>query len=158
MHCFLWNPFLLVEVFIWCETWRPLKYISTSHQKCSMKKGVFRNFTKFTGKHLFQSLFFFTGLRPVTLFKKRLWHSCLSVDFPKFLRTHFLQNSSGGLFLHHTLIKNVEGYYESSQTSKWNFLRKKVNGWKLHRRFWLGSEYASGMMAYILYIINTWLS
>ena len=26
-------------------------------QRCSVKKGVFRNFTKFTGKHLCQSLF-----------------------------------------------------------------------------------------------------
>ena len=30
----------------------------SSHQWCSMKKGVLRNFTKFTGKHLRQSLFF----------------------------------------------------------------------------------------------------
>ena len=27
-------------------------------QRCSMKKGVLRNLTKFTGKHLCQSLFF----------------------------------------------------------------------------------------------------
>ena len=26
--------------------------------KCSVKKGVLRNFAKFTGKHLYQSLFF----------------------------------------------------------------------------------------------------
>ena len=33
------------------------------------KKGVLRNFTKFTGKHLWQSLFFnkVAGLRPVTM-------------------------------------------------------------------------------------------
>ena len=30
----------------------------SNHQRCSMKKGVLRNFTKFTGKHLCQSLFF----------------------------------------------------------------------------------------------------
>ena len=30
----------------------------SSHQRCSIKKGVLRNFTKFTGKHLCQSLFF----------------------------------------------------------------------------------------------------
>ena len=30
----------------------------SSHQRCSMKKGILRNFTKFTGKHLCQSLFF----------------------------------------------------------------------------------------------------
>ena len=29
----------------------------SSHQRCSMKKGVLRNFAKFTGKHLYQSLF-----------------------------------------------------------------------------------------------------
>ena len=46
-----------------------------------MEKGVLRNFTKFTGKHLCQSLFFnkVAGLRPATLLKKRLWHRC----FPK---------------------------------------------------------------------------
>ena len=38
------------------------------------KKGVLKNFTKFTGKHLCQSLFFnkVAGLRPATLLKKRL--------------------------------------------------------------------------------------
>ena len=29
------------------------------------------------------------GLRPATLFKKRLWHRCIPVDFAKFLRTSF---------------------------------------------------------------------
>ena len=32
--------------------------IRSRHQSCSMKKVVLRNFTKFTGKHLCQSLFF----------------------------------------------------------------------------------------------------
>ena len=30
----------------------------SSHQRCSLRKGVLRNFAKFTGKHLCQSLFF----------------------------------------------------------------------------------------------------
>ena len=36
------------------------------------KKGFLKNFSKFTAKHLYQSLFFnkVTGLRPATLFKK----------------------------------------------------------------------------------------
>ena len=65
-----------------------------------MKKGVLRNFTKFTGKHLYQSLFFnkVADLRPATLLKK-LWHRCFSVNFVKFLRTPFLQNNSGRLLL-----------------------------------------------------------
>ena len=55
------------------------------------KKGVLRNFTKFKGKHLCQSLFFnkVTGLRAATLLKKRLWHRCFPVSFGRFLRTPF---------------------------------------------------------------------
>ena len=36
--------------------------------------------------------------RSATLLKKRLWHRCFSVNFAKFLRTPFLQNTSGGYF------------------------------------------------------------
>ena len=45
----------------------------SSHKRCSMKKGVPRNFPKFIGKHLCQSLFFnkVASLRPATLLKKR---------------------------------------------------------------------------------------
>ena len=50
------------------------------------RKGVLRNFTKFTGKHLHQSLFF---NKVATLLKKGLWHNCFPVNFPKFLRTPF---------------------------------------------------------------------
>ena len=56
------------------------------------KKGILKNLTKSTGKHLCQSLFFnkVTGLRPVTVLKKRLWHRCFPVDFVKYLKTPFL--------------------------------------------------------------------
>ena len=52
-------------------------------------KGVLRNLTKFTGKQLYQRLFFnkVADLRPATLLKKRLWHRCFPVNFVKFLRT-----------------------------------------------------------------------
>ena len=55
------------------------------------KKGVHKNFTKFTGKLLCQSLFFnkVAGLRPTILLKKTLWHRCFLVNFEKFLRTPF---------------------------------------------------------------------
>ena len=64
----------------------------SSHQKSSLKKGVLRNFTKFTGNHLCQGLFFnkVAGLRPTTLLKIRLWHRCFPVNFAKFLRTPLL--------------------------------------------------------------------
>ena len=53
-------------------------------------------FAKFTGKRLCQSLFFnkVAGLKPATLLKKRLWHWCFPVNFVKFLRTPFSQNTS----------------------------------------------------------------
>ena len=71
----------------------------SSHQRCSIKIGVLKNLTKFTGKHLCQSLFFnkVAGLRPATLLKKRLWHRCFPVNFAKFLRAPFSQNTSGRL-------------------------------------------------------------
>ena len=63
---------------------------------CSVKKGVFRNFTKFPGKHLCYSVFLnkVAGLRPVALLKKRLWHRRYAVKFVKFVRTPLLQNTS----------------------------------------------------------------
>ena len=73
----------------------------SSHQRCSMKKGVLRNFPKFTGKHLCHSLFLnkVAGLSPATLLKKRLWNRYFPVNFRKFLRAPFLQNTSGRLLL-----------------------------------------------------------
>ena len=68
----------------------------SSHQRCSMKKGVLRNFIKFTGKHLCQNLFF-CSLRPATLLKKSLRCRCFPVNFAKFLGRPFLQNTSGRL-------------------------------------------------------------
>ena len=63
-------------------------------------KGILRNFAKFSGKHLCLGLSFdkIPGLRPATLLKERLWHRCFLVNFEKFLRTPFLQNTSGGCF------------------------------------------------------------
>ena len=95
---------LIVSKFSWiwwrlavtfCQLYR------SSHQRCSMQKGVLRNLTKLTGKHLCQTLFFnkVAGLRPATLLKKRLWHRYFPVNFAKFLRTPFLQNTCGSLLL-----------------------------------------------------------
>ena len=53
------------------------------------KKGVLRNFAKFTGKLLPESLFNKAADLPATLLKKRFWQRCFSVKFPKFLRTPF---------------------------------------------------------------------
>ena len=74
-----------------CKHYPKIKLHRTSHRKCSVKKGVTRNFTKFTGKYLCQRLFFnkIEGLRPATLLKKRLCHRCFPLNIVKFLRTPF---------------------------------------------------------------------
>ena len=63
--------------------------IRSSYRRCSIKKGVPRNFTKFIGKQLCQSLFFNKVAGPATLLKKRLWHTCFPVNFAKLWRTTF---------------------------------------------------------------------
>ena len=68
----------------------------SSHQRCSFKKEFLSNFTKFKGKHQCWTLFLNkgSGLRSATLLKKRLQEKCFSVNFVKFWRTTFLQNTS----------------------------------------------------------------
>ena len=101
--------YLILFINLFCTKFSFLFFLLTvlfnnlqnSHQRCSMKKGVLRNFTKFTGKHLCQRLLFnkVAGLRPATLLKMSLWHRCFPVNFVKFLRTPFLKNTSGRLLL-----------------------------------------------------------
>ena len=56
----------------------------SSYKKCSIRKSVLKNFAKFTGKLM--------CLRPAILFKKRLWHRCLPVNFEKLLIKLILKN------------------------------------------------------------------
>ena len=69
------------------------------------KKGFIRNFTKFTGKHLCQSLF---KLGCSNFIKKRDWHRYFPVNFAQFLRTPF--------FIEHfwwLLLSKVNHLYET---------------------------------------------
>ena len=63
----------------------------SSRPEMFCKKRVFKNLTKFTGKHLYQSLFFnkVPGMTPATLLKKRHWHRCFPVNFVMLLGTPF---------------------------------------------------------------------
>ena len=45
------------------------------------------------------NIFVYADQRPATLLKKRLWHKCFPVNFARFLRTPFLQSTSGRLLL-----------------------------------------------------------
>ena len=58
------------------------------------KKGVLRNFTKFTGKHLRQSHL----CHLCNFIKKETLAQVFSCEFCEFLRAPFLQSTSGGCF------------------------------------------------------------
>ena len=73
-------------------------HLPQRHRRCSERKGILSNIVKFTAKHLCQSLFFNKAVG-FSLWKERLWHRRFHVNFVKFLRTHFLQNTSGRLLL-----------------------------------------------------------
>ena len=74
----------------------------SSHWRCSVTKGIFRNFAKFTENHQSQGSFFIkvAGLRSTTLLKKRLWHRCFPVNCAKFLKTPFLTEHLRWLLLY----------------------------------------------------------
>ena len=59
-------------------------------------RSSFKKFTKFTGKQMCRSLFF-NEVSGLQLYQKRDWHRCFPVNFAKFHRTPFLQNTSGRL-------------------------------------------------------------
>ena len=84
----------------------------STHRRCSIKEGVPRNFSKFTGKHLCQSLVFNkvagSCRHEATLLKKRFWHAYFPVNFEKFLWKPFLQNTGWLLLIHY------QAYYPSS--------------------------------------------
>ena len=57
--------------------------LRSSHRRCSVTKDVLRNFAKFTGKHLSQSLFFdkVAGLRPASFVEKETPAVVFSCEF-----------------------------------------------------------------------------
>ena len=78
-------------------------------RRCFVKKVFLKNFAKFTGKHLCQSLFFnkVAGLGPAALLKRRPWDRCFPVNFAKFLRMPFLTEHLRWLLLEKAAIMSV---------------------------------------------------
>ena len=83
----------------------------SSRPEVFCKKGVLRNFAKFIGKHLCQSLLFNKV--------KRLWHRCFTVNFANFVRTLFLTEHFWWLFLYFC----------------WGHSHGKKVSWNLHLTF-----------------------
>ena len=63
--------------------------LRSSRPEVFCKKGVLRNFAKFTWNTCARVSFLIT-LQAATLLKKRTWHRFVSANFPKFQRTPFL--------------------------------------------------------------------
>ena len=71
-----------------------------SQQRCFIKKGVLKNFTKFTGKRLCQSIFFNKVIKKFLKFiKKETLAQVFSCEFCEIFKNTFLQNTSGPLLL-----------------------------------------------------------
>ena len=97
-----WNYFFSFPFGIASNSYFTVNDLRSNRWRYSVWKVVFRNFAKFTGKHLCHRLFFnkVVGVRAATLLKKRVWRRCFSVNFEKFLKTAFLQNTSGRRLLY----------------------------------------------------------
>ena len=88
--CFFWGLWKIKCNTISCSivatiasTHPSNKQYRSSRLELFCKKDALRNLTKFTGKHLYQSLFF-----------KRFWHRCFPVNFVKFLRAPFFYRTT----------------------------------------------------------------
>ena len=62
----------------------------SSRPKVFCKKGVLKNFTKFTGKHLCQSLFFNKVAGPCNFIKKETLAQVFSCEFCEISKNTFL--------------------------------------------------------------------
>ena len=82
--------------------------IGSSCPEVSCKKVTHENFTKFTGKHMYQSLFFNKGAgpKPATLLKNKLLQRFSPVNFGKFIRTSFFIEQLRWLLLEYISFSN----------------------------------------------------
>ena len=74
-----WWTCRVMKVRVWLVEILLIANVRSSHRRCSVRKGVLRNFAKFTGKHLCQSLFLIklqaqaSTLLQNTFFTEHLW-------------------------------------------------------------------------------------
>ena len=85
------------------------KIFRSSHPEVFCKKGVVKNFAKFTGKHLCWSLFLnkVTGFKTATLLKERIQHKCFPVNFSKLLTVAFFTEQHWWVLLDRLLIVTI---------------------------------------------------
>ena len=117
-----------LDVFLWLTLNKCYSEVpKSSHRWCSVKKGVLRNFARFTGRHLCQSLFL------------NSWHRCFPVNFAKFLRTPFL-----------FLQKDIDKFKEcktNENIKKDSFTAKKRKAWNIRKQTQMPSTVTEGLAA-----------
>ena len=78
---------------------------------------------------------------PATLLKKRLWHRCFPVNFAKFLRTPFSQNTSGRLLFSILYLIQLE-YIAASKHLFHEKLHKVLHSTFLHTKMFCKKKFA----------------
>ena len=95
-----WEKLYWEKIFFTVIFSKFCKKSSSSHQRCSMKKAVLKNFAIFTGIQLSEYLFDkVVGLQACNFIRKRLQYRCFSVNILKFLTTPILKNTCKRLLL-----------------------------------------------------------
>ena len=106
------------------------------HRRCSVKEVVLRNFAKFTGKHLCQSLFSdkVVGLGPATLLKKETLALVFFCEFCKIFKDIFPREQLSttasekiNVLPLHSVNRScwsAEAYLEPVKSLKWSVLQK----------------------------------
>ena len=142
------------------KRWFKNLWFRTSHQKCSIKK-VLLKLSQNSQENTCARASFLIKLQAsgCNFIKKRLWHRCFLVSFPKIFKvTYFyratLVAASGSYKLVSFFV--IDNVIDVMVVDKWNQSNFKVcltrlwfvdrGLWKLHGNFildvWLGSEYA----------------
>ena len=92
----------VVRTFLFLSLKTKKNIYRSSHWRCSIRK-VFLKISQNLQKNTFVRVSYLIKFQASAcnfILKKRLWHRCFTVNFAKFLRTPFLQNTSGRLLLH----------------------------------------------------------
>ena len=115
--------FLCSMFWIQCD----LKSLNRSnHRRCSIKKDVLTNVTKFTGKHLCQSLFLTASGSTVYLYRSSHWRrSEKKVGKNDFLHRHFsrIRSSRAEVFCKKGVLKNFTKFTGKNQCQSLFFIK-----------------------------------
>ena len=121
----------------------------SSRQRCSVRKSVLRNFAKFT-ENICARVSFFNKIagQACNVIKKETLAQVFSCEF---LRTPFLQNTSGGCFcLFIRTLFNIYQKYEIRTISKKLFLNIKF---LLYKKHFFSSYIKNSVNAFLLRLI-----